>query len=89
MSVTRSVLRVELLRDSVVDRWRPVAKDGADLPPTDRTPTVARLRIGIGETYDFEFTPRPPGPMRIEVRQGLMWPLPAALLVTQALVVRP
>ena len=71
MAVGRSVLWAELWRDSVRARWVPVAKDGADLPEAARVSSVARLRFGIGETYDFEFTPELAGPMRIEVRQGL------------------
>jgi hypothetical protein len=31
--------------------WRPVAKDGADLPGRQRTLTPARLTIAVGETY--------------------------------------
>jgi len=76
MGVTRAIDRVELWRDSVQARWVPVAKDGADLPVSARVSTVARLRFGIGETYDFEFTPDVAGPMRFEVRQGLLTPSP-------------
>ena len=72
MAVARSVLWAELWRDSVRARWVPVAKDGADLPESARVSRVARLRFGIGETYDFEFTPDVAGPMRFEVRQGLL-----------------
>ena len=72
MSVSRSVLWAELWRDSVRANWRPVAKDGADLPESARVSGVARLRFSIGETYDFEFTPDAAGPMRFEVRQGVL-----------------
>jgi FtsP/CotA-like multicopper oxidase with cupredoxin domain len=71
MAVARSALWAELWRDSVLAQWVPVAKDGADLPESARVSRVARLRFGIGETYDFEFTPDVAGPMRLEVRQGL------------------
>jgi hypothetical protein len=71
MSVARSAVWAELWRDSVRASWVPVAKDGADLPESARVSGVARLRFSIGETYDFEFTPDMPGPMRFEVRQGL------------------
>ena len=71
MAVGRSVLWAELWRDSVRAQWVPVAKDGADLPESARVRGVARVRFGIGETYDFEFTPDGVGPMRLEVRQGL------------------
>ena len=56
------------LRDSLVVQWRPVAKDGADLPEPARTPRLARQVVSMGETYDFEYTPPTSGIMRIEVR---------------------
>ena len=56
--------------DSMVVHWRPVAKDGADLPEPARVPRLARQIVSMGETYDFEYTPASPGVMRIEVRQG-------------------
>ena len=54
--------------DSMVVQWRPVAKDGADLPESARVPRLARQLVSMGETYDFEYTPTSPGIMRIEVR---------------------
>jgi FtsP/CotA-like multicopper oxidase with cupredoxin domain len=54
--------------DSLVVQWRPVAKDGADLPASARTPKLARQLVSMGETYDFEYTPTSKGLMRIEVR---------------------
>ena len=72
MGVSRSAVWVEMWRDSTRASWVPVAKDGADLPEAARVAREARLRFGIGETYDFEFTPEVTGPMRLEVRQGLL-----------------
>ena len=43
------------------EAWRPVAKDGADLPAALRAARPARVRIAVGETYDFEWTPEAPG----------------------------
>ena len=80
MGVTRAVDWVELWRDSVRAHWVPVAKDGADLPESERVRRVARLRFGIGETYDFELTPDTPGPMRLEVRQGVLVGVPPLYL---------
>jgi FtsP/CotA-like multicopper oxidase with cupredoxin domain len=51
--------------DSVM--WRPVAKDGADLPAKQRTLTPARLTIAVGETYDFEVRPDATGDLSLEV----------------------
>lgn len=54
--------------DSLVVQWRPVAKDGADLPGPARAPRLARQVVSMGETYDFEYTPGTAGIMRLEVR---------------------
>lgn len=44
--------------DSSMLTWVPRAKDGADLPSSRRIGRSSRqTRIGVGETYDFEFTP--------------------------------
>ncbi len=50
-------VRMELLRDSVPTLWRAIAKDGAALPAARQTNTVASIIVGVGETYDFEWTP--------------------------------
>lgn len=50
-------LVISLVADSIPLRWRAIAKDGADLPPAMATVRPASLRIGVGETYDFEFAP--------------------------------
>ncbi len=47
--------------------WRPIAKDGADLPAGQREPRPAQLTIGVGETYDFEFRPDRAGELALEV----------------------
>jgi FtsP/CotA-like multicopper oxidase with cupredoxin domain len=47
--------------------WRPIAKDGADLPATQRELAPARLTIAVGETYDFEFRADATGDVMIEV----------------------
>ena len=54
--------------DSLVVQWRPIAKDGADLPATSRAPRLAQQLVSMGEAYDFEYTPTASGIMRIEVR---------------------
>jgi manganese oxidase len=56
------------LRDTMLVRWRPLAKDGADLPERERTLRPAQQVVSIGETYDFEFEPLARGELRIEVR---------------------
>jgi hypothetical protein len=56
------------LRDTLVVNWRPVAKDGADLPISARKARIAKQIVAMGETYDFDFVPERRGELRIEVR---------------------
>ena len=43
--------------------WKPVAKDGADLPLNQQEPRPAvRQTVSVGETYDFIVDPLPPVP---------------------------
>jgi FtsP/CotA-like multicopper oxidase with cupredoxin domain len=51
------VEEVVLSRDSTVQQWHPFAKDGAELPSEQAVARPSSLRMGPGETYDFEFTP--------------------------------
>ena len=59
---------VSLRRDSVGLTWRPLAKDGADLPPRLVTPRAATLVMGVGETADYEVVFDRPGDAVLEVR---------------------
>ena len=56
------------LRDTLVATWRPLAKDGAELPAAARTTRRARQIVSMGETFDFEFVPERRGALRVEVR---------------------
>lgn len=59
---------VRLLEDGRPVEWTPVAKDGADLPPDRIAPEAAELpQIGVGETYDFLWTPGTPGERTLEI----------------------
>jgi len=61
---------VSLLRDSAtLVAWRPVAKDGATLPPALSRARNATTRIAVGETQDTEVLLTEPGDYRLEVRQ--------------------
>jgi len=48
-------------------RWRPLARDGADLPVALRGAKPAVARLGPGETADFTYVPTQPGRMTMEV----------------------
>ena len=55
--------------------WRPIAKDGADLPAGQRDLRPAQLTLGVGETYDFEFSPEAAGELTLEVvRPAIRFP---------------
>jgi FtsP/CotA-like multicopper oxidase with cupredoxin domain len=71
-----------LTSDSALARWRPVAKDGAALPPSQRQAQPAWLLTGPGETADFEYTPRVRGDLRLEVKTLLPgWIVPVVVRV--------
>lgn len=48
-----------LQRDSTQVRWQRVAKDGADLPPSQARVVPARQSVQVGETYDFTLSFEP------------------------------
>ena len=54
----------------MVVSWRPLAKDGFDLAGAFVRPRPASQIVTMGETYDFEYTPRQQGTLRLEVRTG-------------------
>lgn len=56
-----------LLRDTMVTRWRALAKDGAELSPALATERQAVLLTGPGETADFEITPTGPGRLSLRI----------------------
>ena len=56
------------VKDTMIVNWRPVAKDGFDLPRAMQEPRPARQVVSMGETYDFEYTPVRRGTLRLEVR---------------------
>ena len=68
ITTTRPGLQIAMFRDSVLSRWTPVARDGADLPPAQRVTTPSRYGVTIGRTADFEITPSEPGEMRLEMQ---------------------
>jgi FtsP/CotA-like multicopper oxidase with cupredoxin domain len=61
-------LHLSVHADSLPVQWRAVAKDGADLPAHQATMRPAVLMIGVGEAYDFEFTPPASDSLRLTIR---------------------
>jgi manganese oxidase len=60
---------IALLRGDTPEQWRPLAKDGAELPRSAQQMRKSTLLAGPGETMDFEYTPTAPGVLRLEVEQ--------------------
>lgn len=59
--------RVRILSDTTLINWRPIAKDGADLPPTQSTPRPADLSLMVGETVDVEMLRGSPEELTMEI----------------------
>ncbi len=53
-------------RDTTVQTWRRIAKDGADLAPESELKPAIR-RLGVGEMFDAEFTATEPGEYRLTI----------------------
>src|SRR5687767_9235676 len=51
-------------------RWKPLARDGADLPAGLRAVKPALMTMGPGETADFTYVPTQTGDMMLEVWIG-------------------
>jgi FtsP/CotA-like multicopper oxidase with cupredoxin domain len=60
----------EIARDTMLVRWRIVAKDGFDLPPSAQGPRLAQQIVGMGETWDMEFIPERRGALNLEIRES-------------------
>ncbi len=58
---------IRLWADTVLQRWRPVAKDGAALPPQQVRARPAHLVMGTGETWDVEVTPTESRDLALEI----------------------
>jgi FtsP/CotA-like multicopper oxidase with cupredoxin domain len=67
LAVYRLAVPVRLMRDSTLVSWRPVAKDGFTLPPSQATTRASTANVLPGETADFEFTPGRPGDLLLVV----------------------
>jgi FtsP/CotA-like multicopper oxidase with cupredoxin domain len=68
-------IEVTLTRSGIPVAWRPLAKDGADLPEGQRGVRPAKVTITVGETHDFEFRPETSGELTLEVvRPSIAFP---------------
>lgn len=61
------VLNFRFGTETQVARWKPLARDGADLPVALRSAMSAMVAMGPGETADFTYTPTQAGSMQLEV----------------------
>lgn len=69
-----------IVSDTAIARWRPLAKDGADLPLAQRRLQPSHLITRTGETADFEFTPTARGNLHLEIKTQLAgWIVPIEL----------
>jgi FtsP/CotA-like multicopper oxidase with cupredoxin domain len=83
ITASRPGLSLHLKQDTTLMTWRPLAKDGADIPAVRRVPRPARQPLSIGETVDVEFFPTRPGDYALEVRTSF-----GSILGTLPIVVR-
>jgi manganese oxidase len=58
---------LRLLWNGEPTQWRPLARDGADLPEGRRTPVPARLHLDVGQTFDVAWVPREAGVRVLEI----------------------
>ena len=69
--------------------WRMVAKDGADLPPSQATVGPAKLTFAPGEIIDVEFTPQKTGELTLRFGMPRQGPIPEQLTNVAVKVIAP
>jgi hypothetical protein len=60
----------QIANDTMLVQWRLAAKDGFDLPAGVQVLRPAHQVVGMGETWDLEFTPERRGALNLEVRES-------------------
>jgi hypothetical protein len=75
-------LQISLDAGDAPINWRPVAKDGYPLSPSQTAPRAAVLVFDPGEIYDFEYTPA--HAEELTLRFGPVPPPPASPAPPQA-----
>src|SRR5687768_7293323 len=71
ITTARPGLRLELKQDTTVATWRPIAKDGVELPASSRGSRPASQPLSIGETLDVEVLLVRPGEYRLEAHTAI------------------
>ena len=64
---------VAFVRDTVVQQWRALANDGAELPAAQRTVRAARRTVSAGQTFDVEVTIPASGAANYALRFTTRW----------------
>jgi len=82
-------LAVSLLSGDAPVSWRAIAKDGADLPSGQATARPTQQMIAVGETYDFEFQPKSPGELRLDIFRRAILVTPETPAHAAPVVFRP
>jgi FtsP/CotA-like multicopper oxidase with cupredoxin domain len=67
ISTNNQAMQVSLRNTDGAVEWRVIAKDGADLPPSQRRIGKAQLNVTVGETYDVEFTASQPKDLLLDL----------------------
>jgi len=70
MHTSRPSMRMRLLHDNQLVKWRALSKDGRDLPDDQAGVMPAEVQMGNGETYDFEVVPVTSGEDVFEIRSA-------------------
>jgi FtsP/CotA-like multicopper oxidase with cupredoxin domain len=65
-------IQVEFVRDTVVQRWQPLAIDGDELPAAQRAERDARTIVSAGQTFDVAVT-IPPDATNAALRFTTIW----------------
>ena len=77
---TDYAVSVTLLDGDKPVEWQMVARDGADLPPQQRTTQPAQLLFAAGQIFDFEYTPTKSGQLTLRFGDPIS-PNPAGIAV--------
>lgn len=83
ITLNSSTVAVRLAAGDNAVSWRPLAKDGAHLPPARATLQPAHQAVTVGETRDFEFIPDTPGELRLSVISARGIPIAAMPVFVQ------